>query len=143
MSRLKNLIYKLKYSDWKDDEYNYGDLKFIWGVIAADNLSSPVANLHTMNDIDIVYDRKRKLYLLGIEMLYYFDSPSDKIEYLDDMLNAFTDFMNENNYDKDSSESKEHLLMCDYMFDGSAKTIEELYIQFRIFVEGYKKIYGD
>ena len=32
--------YSKKYTDYKDDEYNTGALKFIWGIKSSDDLSS-------------------------------------------------------------------------------------------------------
>ena len=34
-----------KYPDYKDDEYNCGDLKFIWGIKSWEDLTSKDANL--------------------------------------------------------------------------------------------------
>lgn len=60
----------------KHDEYSLetDDIKFIWGVKSFDNLSGSDANLYTMNDIDIVYDKKNSEYMLGVETAYLFDS---------------------------------------------------------------------
>lgn len=54
-ARQKRLIrvYKKKYPDYIDDEYNCGNLKFIWGIKSYDDMSSSDANMWTMNDIDI------------------------------------------------------------------------------------------
>lgn len=40
------------------------DFKFIWGLKSWYDLSSSDANMFTMNDIDIIYDKqKRNIYL--------------------------------------------------------------------------------
>lgn len=144
IDKLKHKFYttymKHKYPDFEDNEYNIGSIKFIWGVTSWDDMTSySTANLYTMNDIDIVYDRDTGLYLLGIETAYLFENKYAEIKYLDNLLNKFTQFMVDNNFNID----------CEYMLfmSGpearcSAESIPELYIQFRIFVEGYKAIYG-
>ena len=136
--------YKRLYSDYIDDEYNNGSLKFIWGIISWDDLNGKDANLHTMNDIDIIYDRDTKLYMLGIETAWVFDGNEEEIKkgecrYLRQLLDAFTKFMDDNGYLKDYD-------TCLYMrrpyLNDSAESIGELYFNFKVFVEGYCKVYG-
>ena len=57
--RLENIKHKImsrkyakQYSDYADDGYNDGSLKFIWGIKSYDDLSDSDANLYTMNDIE-------------------------------------------------------------------------------------------
>lgn len=142
--QIKHKIYcaymKRKYPDWEDDDYNCGDLKFIWGIKSFDCLSSAPANFYTMNDIDIIYSRKSGLYSLGIETAYTFESGKrGEAEYLNDLLQAFTQFMIDNNYKIDES----HMLWMEIpSINCFAESIPNLYTQFRIFVEGYKAVYG-
>ena len=136
--------YKKLYPDYIDNEYNNGSLKFIWGVTSWDDLTSKDANLFTMNDINIIYDRDTKLYMLGIETAWIFDGNEEEIKkeeckYLRQLLDAFTKYMDDNGYLKDYS-------TCLYMrrpqLEDSAESIGELYFNFRVFVEGYCKICG-
>ncbi len=142
--QIKHKIYcaymKSKYPDWEDNDYNCGDLKFIWGIKSGDDLSSVPANFYTMNDIDITYSRKTGLYSLGIETAYMFEnSKQGEAEYLNDLLQKFTQFMLDNNYDIDEP----HMLwMSMPVINDFAESISDLYTQFRIFVEGYKVVYG-
>lgn len=140
---IKEKIYankmKKKWSDWEDNDFNCGDLKFIWGITSWDDLSSSSANLYTMNDIDIVYDREKDVYMLGIETAYLFDNKHREAEYLERLLKAFTRFMIDNNY---STTDNYFLFMGQPTIHCTAKTIPELYTQFRIFVEGYKAVYA-
>jgi len=94
-----------------------------------------------MNDIDITYDRETKKYSLGIETAYMFKEPRKKNEckYLKQILDAFTKFMDDNNYSKDYDVC---LFMSNPSTDTSAESIEELYMNFKIFVKGYCKVYG-
>lgn len=133
---------KLKrlYSDYNgDDAYNCGTLKFIWGVKSWDCLSSADACIYTMNDIDICYDRETKKYMLGVETAYMFDDKFAEVEYLDRLLSFFTKYMIDNNL---STEEPYFLWMSNSCTSMEAKTIEELYTNFKIFVEGYKALYG-
>ena len=130
-----------KYPDYKDDEYSYGDYKFIWGIKSWDELSSKDANLYTMNDLDIIYDRDKKEYILGIETIYSFDNGNEgEIKYLESLLDKFTDYMRENEYTTTQDE------MCLACIESSepwrAETISELYIRFKIFVNGFKSVFG-
>ena len=136
--------YKRLYSDYADDEYNNGHLKFIWGITSWDDLTGKDANLFTMNDIDIIYNRKSKLYMLGIETAWIFDGNEEEIKeeeckYLRQLLDAFTKFMDDNGYLKDYG-------TCLYMrrprLNDSAESIGELYFNFKVFVEGYCNICG-
>ena len=123
-----------KYPDYKDDEYNCGDLKFVWGVKSWDDLTSKDANLYSMNDLDIVYDREKKEYMLGIETAYLFKTHAAECEYLRDCLRAFTNYMDDNGLNK---EEPFRLFMNNPCTNMVANSIEELYTNFKIFVNGY------
>ena len=61
----------LRENEKMDKKYgNYAletdDYKFIWGLKSYDELCSGDCCLYTMNDIDIVYDKKTHKYELGI-----------------------------------------------------------------------------
>lgn len=132
---------KLKklYSDYNgDDECNCGTLKFIWGVKSWDCLSSADVCLYTMNDIDICYDRATRKYMLGVETAYMFKDKLEEVEYLDSLLSYFTKYMTDNNL---STEEPYFLWMGNPCTSMEAETIEELYTNFKLFVEGYKALY--
>jgi hypothetical protein len=131
---------KRLYSDYEDNEYNIGSLKHIWGVTSWDNLSGSDSNLHTMNDIEITYDRKSKLYGLNIETHYMFNKQNGESVYLTDLLSAFTTFMDANGYSK---EYRFPLFCGTPTITASAESIEELYTNFKLFVSGYCAVYED
>lgn len=133
-----NKHYKRLYPDYQEDGYNFGNLKFIWGVTSWDDLSGKDANLYTMNDIDITYNRKEKKYYLGIETAYLFKDKKAECDYLKQLLNAFNYYMDSNNLSK---EDEFVVVMSSVDIKYKADTIEELYTNFRIFVEGFCKIY--
>lgn len=125
----------------KEMEEKYGDpaiedddMKFIWGIKSWDDLSGSDANMYTMNDIDIIYDKRKKEYLLGVETAYCFKDYESECNYLKDCLKAFTKYMDDNELDKDQ---RYQLFMANPDTEVVAKSIEELYINFKIFVNGF------
>ena len=110
------------------------DIKFIWGVKSFDDLSSSNACLYTMNDIDLTYDKQKREYMLGIETAYMFDSYDDECKYLSDCLKAFTKYMDDNGLNKNEPF---RLFMNNPCTNMVANSIEELYTNFKIFVNGY------
>jgi len=131
--------YKRKYPDYEDNSYNCGSLQHIWGVCSGDYLGSE-CHLYSMNDIDITYDRDTKLYSLGIETIYIFqgNSKENECRYLKGLLNKFTEYMDNNNLQKDFDI---RLSLRSFGLKMEAETIGELYINFKIYVEGYCKVY--
>ncbi|OME55534.1 hypothetical protein BSK59_13745 [Paenibacillus odorifer] len=129
---------KRLYPDYEDNERNIRSLKHIWGIHSWDDLSGKNSNLYSMNDIGITYDRKNKLYMLGIETHYMFKNLNGECTYLKDLFNAFTTFMDENGYSK---ECRFPLFCGTPTLINSAESIEELYTNFKLFVLGYCAAY--
>ena len=128
-----------KYAEEMDKKYgDYAletdDYKFIWGVKSWDDLSGADASMFTMNDIDITYDKKKKVYMLGVETAYMFDTHEGECKYLQDCLKAFTKYMDDNGLNKNEPY---RLFMNDLCTNMTAETIEELYVNFKIFVDGF------
>ena len=128
-----------KYNKEMDEKYGdcsleTDDFKFIWGIKSYDDLSCTDACLYTMNDIDIIYDKKKKEYILGIETAYLFKTYNDECKYLSDCLKAFTKYMDDNGLNKNEPF---RLFMNNPCTNMVANSIEELYTNFKIFVNGY------
>ena len=128
-----------KYIEDMDKKYGNSslendDIKFIWGVTSFDDLSGKDACFYTMNDIDITYDKKKKEYMLGIETAYCFETHVAECEYLQDCLKAFTKYMDDNRLDKNKPFRLFFYNPCTSMV---ADSIEELYTNFKIFVDGF------
>ena len=124
-----------KYIEAMDKKYgNYAletdDMKFIWGVKSWDDLTGQDACMYTMNDIDITYDKKKKEYMLGIETAYMFKSHAAECDYLQDCLK----YMDDNGLKKNEPY---RLFMSNPCTSMTADTIEELYTNFKIFVDGF------
>lgn len=131
----------------KEEKYNkamdkkYGDCgietddwKFIWGIISGDDLSGYEANMYTMNDIDIIYDKQKKEYMLGVETAYMFETYASSCDYLRTCLDAFSKYMDDNGLDKNKQHS---LFMSNPCTSMVADSIEELYVNFKIYVDGF------
>lgn len=136
-----------KYCEKMDKKYgDYAletdDYKFIWGITNQEDydLSSRDANMYTMNDIDIVYDKKSKKYLLGLETAYLFRDYAAECRYLRKYLDAFTRYMDAHHLNKSE---KFMLFMHNPCTTMEADSIEELYTNFKIFVDGYCIQNGD
>ena len=128
-----------KYNKEMDEKYGdctleTDDIKFIWGIKSYDDLSCADACLYTMNDIDIIYDKKKKEYILGIETAYLFKTYNDECKYLSNCLKAFTKYMDDNGLNKNEPF---RLFMNNPCTNMVANSIEELYTNFKIFVNGY------
>lgn len=138
---LTERAYKKEKKYIKEMDNKYGDYllenddtKFVWGVKSWDDLSGSDANLYTMNDIDIVYDKKKQKYRLGVETAYIFRDYDSERNYLKNCLKAFEKYMDDKGLEKDRPYS---LFMCNLCTSMKAKSIEELYINFKIFVDGF------
>lgn len=128
-----------KYNEKMDKKYGdccleTDDFKFIWGMTSLDNLSMHPANMYTSNDIDIVYDKKTKEYMLGVETAFVFENYEGEANYLRRCLDAFGKYMDDNGLSKDSPYM---LFMHSPCTSMTASSIEELYTNFKIFVDGF------
>lgn len=128
-----------KYTKEMDEKYGNcalenDDIKFIWGVKSWDDLSRSEANLYTMNDIDITYDKKNGEYMLGIETAYAFKDYASERNYLKRLLKDFEKYMDDKGLCKFMTRS---LFMRNPYTNITANSIEELYVDFKIFVDGF------
>ena len=54
------------------------EMRFIWGLISYDNFSVSKPILLTLNDIDLIYLKNEKKYILEIETAYYFSNKQNE-----------------------------------------------------------------
>jgi hypothetical protein len=142
---------KKMYEDWKDDEFNCGANKFIFGVMSSVNnmLETPqdTPSFYTLNDLQVYYNRDNKKYLLDIEIGFESTIGDSDIKYLTNLLKAFKSFILEYfNYE----DEKSILLNTNkntYKYIGNfnddywcSNDLLSLYNKLYIFVEGYKKL---
>ena len=130
------------YKDFNEDCTENNDMKFIFGVMSWDDLSSATEpNLLTMNDFDLIYLKDEKKYILGIETAYKFKDKQSEKEYLQELLNKFTKWMQDNGFITDSSLNS-YGNMFEVFTDGininsHFDTIEDAYRTFKLLVNGY------
>ena len=130
------------YKDFNEDCTENNDMKFIFGVMSWDDFSSATEpNLLTMNDFDLIYLKDEKKYILGIETAYKFKDKQAEKEYLQELLNKFTKWMQDNGFNTDSSLNS-YGDMFEVFTDGininsHFDTIEDAYTTFKLLVNGY------
>ena len=122
------------YPDWKDDAYNCGPLKYIWGVLPN---GDDADNFYQLTDLDIYYNRDTKKYMLGVETICKFETVEDSINYLDNLCNRFYDYL-KNDFDPNINPFNLYTYNDGNLFQ--AESLSALYYKFKIFVEGYKHI---
>jgi hypothetical protein len=129
----------------KEEKYNkkmdkkYGDsgienddYMFVWGVYSID-MPEHKADMNTANDIEIVYDKHEDEYILYVNAGWVFKSREDECDYLRDCLAAFTKYMDDHELNKYDP----YELLMPNLCTTTAGTIEELYANFKIFVDGF------
>ena len=119
-------------------EYETQDMKFIWGVQSWDDLSpAESANLHTMNDIDVIYMKDENKYTVSIETAYRFDDYEQEKGYLKRCLDLFTKFMIENKFNVNEKLFLPNVFSYEWNINTHFDTIEECYAMFKLLVNGY------
>ena len=129
------------YDDYNEDFTENSSMKFIWGLKSYDDLSSCDANLETMNDIDLIYLKDEKKYILGVETAYMFSSKEAEKEYFKTLLDKFTKWMEEQGYNTNSTLNP-YDDMCEIFTKGinintHFDTIEDAYRTFKLLVNVY------
>lgn len=140
---LKNMYWKLYmiYFTWriKQATKRYENTyEFIYGIKSYDDLSpGNEANLYTMNDLDIIYNKKTNKYTIGIETIYSFSNGrKGEQEYIKDLLNKFTEWMQSKGYDTNTY-IPIHSAFTHKNINSEFDSIEELYAYFKMLVNGF------
>lgn len=128
---------KKYYDTFNEDATENEDFKFIFGIISFDDLTSDKPNLLTMNDFDVIYDKNKKKYFMGVETIYTFDNGIEgERKYLNAILDEFTKWMKDNNYGIERNVFYE-LFTEGYNINTKFDSIEVLYATFKCFVKGF------
>lgn len=83
----------------EDEDYSSifdGRSVFLWGVKSGDDMLTTPANLHTMNDIDLTYDRETLDFIIGVETIYWFDTVYGEIIHYSNLLVELRDWLVKN-----------------------------------------------
>ena len=142
---ISNKIFKKAIKLEEEMLEKYGDcenesIKLIFGVKSYDDLCECDANLYTMNDLNVIYDKQTKKYSISIETIYQFDSIEGEVKYLNGLLEKFTKYMTDNNLDKNYKISFYDIFYGDINIDCIANSIEECYARFKFIVEGFNRM---
>jgi hypothetical protein len=126
-----------KYEKDSINEYETKSTKHIWGIKSWDDLTGSDCNLYTMNDIDLIYCKDTDDYVISIETIYDFRSENGDKKYLQEILGAFTQWMNNNGYQTNHNLLLHEIFTKGYNINTHFKTIEECYANFKLLVNGY------
>ena len=77
------------YSDWRDDEFNELDNKFIWAFTA--NGSKEIPSFCSLNDAIIYYNRATEQYIFDIDLTMYDSADPDSVQRMIDKLTQIQD----------------------------------------------------
>ena len=134
-------IAKEYYDDYNEDFTENSSMKFIWGLLSYDDLSSCDANLETMNDMDLIYLKYEKKYILSVETIYMFNSKETEKEYFKVLLDKFTEWMEKQGYDTNSTLNPYgdtyKIFTIGININTHFDTIENAYRTFKLLVNGY------
>lgn len=125
------------FESMNEDGTENDEMKLIWGIKSVDDFTDTKCALATMNDFDIIYLKKRKKYIIGLETIYKFDDESLERTYLAKILIAFTDWMFDNNYAIGKKIDFHHVFTNGVSLNDEFDSIEEAYAAFAFLVHGY------
>ena len=132
-SRKEKKRCKKLYPDWKDDEYNCGPLRYVWGI---QHNGEDTNNFNTLNDLDIYFNRDTKKYILSLDTMVIM-SPEQTMNHLEFLLGKFSKLIGDilecsfNPYELNVYDAGELFI---------ADSLTELYYKFKIFVNGFKEL---
>lgn len=110
------------------------NLEFIWGVQSCDNLTRH-CDIYSLNDIELIYHKDTREYTVSIETIYEFNQPDEAVNYLKNLLKAFTEWMQEQGYETEYKPS--FYKSFTYTETQHFKTIEGAYMDFKLRVIGF------
>ena len=114
------------------------NLEFIWGLKSDDDLTNNEASLYTMNDIDIIYDKKERTYRFGIETIYCFEKGLEgEKEYIQKLFNKFTEWMIQQNYNINRELNIYQVFTEGVNINTHFESIEDSYTTFKYMVKGF------
>lgn len=128
-----------QYPDWRDDEFNNLDNKFIWGCLPIDAPFYKVPSFNTWDDAYVYFNRADNKYYMEIDTGFYSTVWNEELarmelERLNRIKNGFRDFLKQNDisYRGNLFPFKDPSL--------SATTLTELYLKLSVMIEGYRAI---
>ncbi|MDD4644066.1 MAG: hypothetical protein PHW90_03485 [Bacilli bacterium] len=137
LRKIKSLWNKHQYS--KEYEKYEDTYEFIWGIKSANDLSYSEANLYTMNDISITYDKESKMYSISIKTIYYeFTNGKDgEKSYIKHLFDRLTEWMIAQGYSINKEVDIYDVFTAGNNINTEYESIEDLYSNFKFLVEGF------
>ncbi len=114
------------YPDWKDDEFNCADNRFVWGI---SHNPEQVPSFSTLNFIQVYYNRQYKIYYLELD-------PEIDCNNLKKVANRFEAYVALEGLNENKKLSIEEVGLDLF----SAASLEDLLFKFKIFVRGYLNV---
>ena len=114
------------YPDWKDDEFNCADNKFVWGI---SHNPEQAPSFSTLNFIQVYYNRQYKIYYLDL------DPEIDPVT-LKAATERFESHLASRGIKVDKKLSLEEIGLDLF----SAPSLEDLLFKFKLFVRGYLNV---
>jgi hypothetical protein len=113
------------------------NLRFIYGIKSGNDLTDNEAGLYTNNDLEIIFDVQKEEYFIGIETMILFSDHESEQNYLKELLDGFTKWMNEQGYQIDHKPWLYGVFTQGDNINTGFKTIKDLYANFKFLVNGY------
>jgi hypothetical protein len=127
-----------KYEEYYINENETEDMLYVWGIKSYDDLTpGNVANMYTMNDLDLIYHKDINKYSLGIETIYSFSSENGQYGYMQSLLDEFTKWMEDNNYNTNREFALFEVFTDGISIKSKFNSIEEAYAAFKMMVNGF------
>lgn len=124
--------------EFPSDPFRMGDEIFLWGIPPLDLPSGSVANFHTDNELDIVYNERTKHYTVTVQTIRMFKSNSEQKEYLLYLLSEFTKWMNLHNYNTHEVLTLSDVFHWQY---NQFPSVSKAYAWFKFMVDAYVEKY--
>ena len=121
----------------KHTESHKHPVTFVWGVLSVNESIFEKPNCFSLNDIELFYNAHEKKYFFNINTIYMYDNPSAQYVYLKGLLNEFTKWMNENNYNTTVEFPLWRVFAKGIDINTRFDSIEEAYAAFKMMVNGF------
>lgn len=125
------------YSTFNEDGTENEEMKHIWGIKSYMDLSNAPCGLLTMNNFDITYLKKENKYILGVETMIHFEKRDGCKSYILFILDKFTEWMKENNYDTNKELCMYEVFTEGLNINSEFDDIETAYATFKLLAKGF------
>jgi hypothetical protein len=133
---------KKEYRDYRDDQFNCGPKKFIWGVKSPDDqLPDEKPSFITLNELELIFDRRTRTYELWVDTPNRISNGNEEIRYLSDLLHKFCNYITYHNRPR-AEDERFYFSDRGLNLDFKGPSVINIYQQFYIYVFGYISSFG-